>query len=1288
MQIPRPGGRRRTLASGIAVAAALSLTSQLPTAAAAAPPSAQKLDSGPSSQKRPATTAVVTLVTGDTVSLTTEHDGRQAVAVLSGAGTSKTFETVSGQNGDLYVYPDDTTAAIASGTVDRELFNVSRMVRDGYGDAKADEIPAIVDFRGTPSATALKERAEDLPGSRSKRVMPSLGLTSVHVDKEEAKGFWRAVKPAASLTRGGDDAVVPGAAGVAKLWYDGIAKVSLDQSVPQIGAPQAWAAGYDGKGVKVAVLDSGADLANADIASEITASQSFITGQSVQDGHGHGTHVAATVAGSGANSGGTHKGVAPGADLLIGKVLANDGQGPVSSILAGMEWAVAQDADIVSMSLGATDAPGEDPLTMAVDSLSASSGTLFVIAAGNDGPGDSTLGTPGAADSALTVGAVDKSDVIAPFSSRGPRLGDMAVKPEITAPGVGIVAARAAGTSMGTPVDEHYTAANGTSMATPHVAGAAAILKQRHPDWTGQRIKEALTAHARSSADLTSYEQGYGRVDVPAALDPSLELSGTADFRVIPWQKGTYEKRLRTLTLRNSATTDTVVTLAASAKDASGAEVPAGTLALSGSGLSDGRLTVPAGGTAEVTVALDPNGLKPGRYSGSVTATAEGGESVHAAVGFVTAVEQHDVTLNLTDRFGRTPYAFRLTLHGLDNTVWETRTLYDADTVTLSVPRGHFSVEGSVYSEAPTGGPVAYATDLFAVPDVVVADRDQTFTVDGTTATDASVKIEGEKRPLETGQVALQIVRDDGTVNSHSNMVNINGSPDRADTRYGAIPSTEATTGALRLETFLTRREPLAQLEVTSPERRHVPLKTSVYAKRFEGTERTALVDVGAGTEQDFAGADVKGRTVLVSVPDVTKADDQAAKAAAAGAVAVIVAPADPGPSGSGVPKGQALPVAHATYDDAAALKALLAAGKVRIALKGVLEAGYNYAPHFTDEQRIPADLAKSVGVESFAKVRNTYRSDGARRLGAEYLPAWGPEQWTALTDGQPLYQGTTRDDYVMAGTGVSYMPQVAAAFTSFTWSMTDVRTTYTRPGASYTRSWFAGPVRPSPYEFGPCTFCRADVWQKLPPTGVGGDDEPTHQLTGATGTWSFYRDGQPITGFGELVPEKADYRYVLDQNLATDVPGVELGKKVRTEWNFSQAAPTTMAVKGCDTAFIPTPTVCEPMPVILLDYDLPLNELNQARAGQPFTFTVDGSRAKGWTGSTDMAGAKVSVSYDDGATWRNVTTSRKDGNSFHASLRHPDVADTNGYVTLRAEVRDTAGNRTVQTVTRAYALK
>ena len=138
---------------------------------------------------------------------------------------------------------------------------------------------------------------------------------------------------------------------------------------------------------------------------------------------GHGTHVASTIAGSGAASGGKYRGVAPDATLLFGKVCENDGCTD-SAILAGMQWAaVEQHAAVVNMSLGGGDTPEVDPLEEAVETLTAQTGTLFVIAAGNDGV-DGSVGSPGTADAALTVGAVDRDDELADFSSRGPRVGD------------------------------------------------------------------------------------------------------------------------------------------------------------------------------------------------------------------------------------------------------------------------------------------------------------------------------------------------------------------------------------------------------------------------------------------------------------------------------------------------------------------------------------------------------------------------------------------------------------------------------------------------------------------------------------------------------------------------------------------------------------------------------------------------------------------------------------------------------------------------------------------------
>ncbi|MET8531141.1 S8 family serine peptidase [Streptomyces sp. NPDC005065] len=1279
---------RRTAVTGAAIAVVLSLTG-LPGAASAAPPPSGSSPAGAGILPAPKQSApsMLTLITGDKVAVTTGADGKQAVDVVAATDASKHFQISSGQDGDLYVIPEDALDAVSAQIVDRELFNVTQALKDGYGDAKTDAVPAIVDFRGKESAAGLRQQAEALPGTEDEHTMPRLGLAAVHVDKAEAKRFWRSVKPTAGKARSGSDAMVPGAAGVTKLWYDGRAKVTLDQSVPQIGAPEAWAKGFDGKGVKVAVLDTGADLNNADIKSRITASQSFVPGQAVQDGHGHGTHVASTIAGSGANSGGKYKGVAPGADLLIGKVLANAGSGAVSGILEGMNWAVAQGADVVSMSLGAqATTPGGDVLTNAVDSLSASSGTLFVIAAGNSGPGQTTLGTPGTADAALTVGAVDHSDALANFSSRGPRLGDMKIKPEITAPGVNIVAARAAGTTMGTPVDANYTAASGTSMATPHVAGAAAIMAQRHPDWSGERIKEELTAHSEKSDNYTPYQQGYGRVDIPAALDPALDLSGTGDFGLVEWQKGTYEKETRTVTIHNSTSSAATLDLAASVKGADGTALPDGALTLSGPDVTGGKVTVPAGGNSEVTVTLDPNGLKTGQFSGYITATGTDGESVHTPVGFVMAVEQHDVTVKFTDRYGKTPRRVALTLHGMNNTTFKSLTLIGQGSTTIRVPVGTYSVEGLTYTEAPDDPTRTYAIDGFSIPDIEVTDQDVTRSVDGTKATDFTVKVTGEKRPLENASWMMLVSRSDGA-GGHNNTLGETGLINGSDSKIGAVPTEQPATGDLHLFNALTQREPITQLSVTSPERISVPVVTPGFAQRFEGTKDLRLADAGSGTAEDIAAADLKGRAALITVANPRKMDDEVRRATAAGATAVIAASAKQGPLFNGsLAADQIIPVAIASHDNGEKLRTLLGKGNVSIALKGVLESGYAYHMPFSTSG-IPADLTRTVDAADFVKVRSAYHADGVRHQGAETLHSWAPGQPTSFRAAQPLNMGATRDDYQLAGSSLTYQRMVYPS-TAYQAYMTGPRTTYTTAGKTYRENWLAAPMHPPMEDPSICAFCRSDVWTRTTGT-VAGDSDPTHSMaTGPTNTWTFYRNGEQITDTTKvMVPEKAQYRFVQEVVRAKDYPGVTLGGKVRTEWNFASVAPTTMAVKDCEK-YLPKPTFCESLPVVMLGYDVPLDILNQAPANSPYTFTVNAGRPKGWSGSTAMAGAKVSVSYDDGATWENAKIMREDDNSFQASVHHPKLSDTNGYVTLRTEVWDAAGNRTVQTINRAYALK
>ncbi|WP_314622976.1 S8 family peptidase, partial [Streptomyces stackebrandtii] len=157
----------------------------------------------------------------------------------------------------------------------------------------------------------------------------------------------------------------------------------------------AWESGYDGTGVKIAVLDTGVDKTHDDLRTQVVGEKNFSASPDAVDRVGHGTHVASIAVGTGAKSGGTYKGVAPGAKVISGKVLDDDGYGDDSAVIAGMEWAAAEGADVVNLSLGSGDTPGIDPVEATVNKLTAEKGILFAVAAGNDGRfGAETVGSP------------------------------------------------------------------------------------------------------------------------------------------------------------------------------------------------------------------------------------------------------------------------------------------------------------------------------------------------------------------------------------------------------------------------------------------------------------------------------------------------------------------------------------------------------------------------------------------------------------------------------------------------------------------------------------------------------------------------------------------------------------------------------------------------------------------------------------------------------------------------------------------------------------------------------
>ncbi len=289
----------------------------------------------------------------------------------------------------------------------------------------------------------------------------------------------------------------------------------LDESVQTVGAHTAWDLGFTGKKVKIAVIDTGIDRAHPDFAKRIVATKDF-TLEGFKDSNGHGSHVAGIAAGAGISSKGRYQGIAPEALILSGKVLRVDGSGRMSDVMAAVEWAVNLGVDIVNLSLSTSGAPdGADALSEICDTA-VEAGVVVCAAAGNDGPERRTIGSPAAARRAITVGAATANGLVAEFSSRGPTA-DGRLKPEVVAPGVDIISARAKGTRAGKPLDSRYTSATGTSMAVSHVSGVVALLLEANRKASPQLIREALL---NTAVDLKvdDYAQGGGMISAEAAL--------------------------------------------------------------------------------------------------------------------------------------------------------------------------------------------------------------------------------------------------------------------------------------------------------------------------------------------------------------------------------------------------------------------------------------------------------------------------------------------------------------------------------------------------------------------------------------------------------------------------------------------------------------------------------------------------------------------------------------------------------------------------------------------------
>lgn len=1175
--------RRGLIALGVSLALLAT-----PTVAQAAPSSAIVVPGSP---------RTITLITGDKVTVSgvattvQSPNGRPAGAHIMTTGK------------DTYVYPDSALPYLASGVLDEHLFNVTELLADGYDDAQSAELPLIVSY--TDSA-----RMKQAPpaGARQTRVLTSIQGAALTADRSPT--LWTSLTVASAKRSTGQAKL---GVGIAKIWLDGKAKATLSDSTAQIGAPQVWQGGDTGQGVDVAVLDTGIDAAHPDFGGRLAATASFVPDVDVTDRHGHGTHVASTIAGTGAASGGKEQGVAPGANLHIGKVLDNNGSGQDSWILAGMEWAARdQHAKVISMSLGSGPTDGTDPMSQAVNRLSAETGALFVIAAGNSGPEPYSVSAPGAADSALTVGAVDSADRLASFSSRGPRVGDNGLKPELTAPGVDVLAAR----SQYAPEGEgSYLTMSGTSMATPHVAGAAALLARAHPDWTGQQLKDALVSTTKITQQYSPFSAGSGRLDVAAAVNGTVFATGSA-FASATWPYPASQTVQKDVTYTNTSASPITLNLALKTQG-----IPAGLFTL-----TTPTITVPAHGTATTGVVshLDV-AVEDAGYSAVLNATdAAGVLRTHTPVGVSKQSER--VKLTVTSKLPGT-----LIMKDIKrDTVPKAYTVDESGKLELSIRPSTYATW--LYADAPgLDSPHSLSRAVLSEPELVV-DRDRTLDFDASKLRKVSAIT-----PQQTSNSYVRVDQYRSFGELHRFVDSYQLQPWLYDSLW-ATPTNKVTQGSY---TFATRwRQVQTPLTVGSLD----AVVQSWSPKLPEGSHTYPMVFAGNGSAADYGKLVARGKVAVVRRNDAVQPTEQASAAGKAGAKLLVIVNDGFGPldAWADLPQEETppLPVASLSTDQG---RQLAGRGSLKVTSHPQPEYLYDLVQHH--DGAIPRDPSYRPSSGELAKIEESYRdtrqgdaldirydlsTDFAWAIGSAVTPVLAQGNHTVWLTASPKVKWLSQaavPDLNLLGSSLSYQPR-----------------------STTKETWFDGIQRPRLLGDSAMSTPPSRVGDIIAVFGMPGWGSGRHEgivYGGVTLDTALYQ-GDTLVSEGsdsissEVSADKLPYRLVVDTT--RDLPGRPYSPRTHTEWGFVSDNADYRAL--------------ETLPLIQLDYDVQHQKVE-----------VTASHLPAAAGAGVITTTTVEISYDDGATWH--TTQRIDAPSKtqYASVR-ATARDTKGNTVTQTVIR------------------
>jgi subtilisin family serine protease len=1179
----------------------------------------------------------VTLITGDVVTLSTSSTGNTATVVtpVGAPASARIIET----GGDLYVYPDSALPLVAAGALDKHLFDVSQLVADGYADANSATLPLIITYTNAKSAR-LSTSIPD--GAARLRTFTSIDGTSVAETRTHAAEFWEGITDNSSASARSSKPRL--SSNIAKVWLDGKVTASLAQSTAQIGAPDVWTGGDTGQGVTVAVIDTGIDSAHPDFVGRIKDSASFVPNEDTTDRNGHGTHVASTIAGTGAASNGLERGVAPSATLDIAKVLGDDGSGQDSWVIAGMEWAAREEhARIISMSLGSDPSDGSDPTSQAVDNLSKETGALFIIAAGNSGA-PNTIAAPGAATDALTVGAVDSNDDVADFSSQGPRLGDALIKPEISAPGVDILAARS---QFATEGSGYYQTLSGTSMATPHVAGAAALLLEAHPDLTGPELKDDLIATSKATPSFTPFQAGNGRVDIAATVASTVFATGTASAGRV--DSSDTDPVNRPITYTNIGSEPVTLHVAIAVPGA-----PDGLFAL-----SSPTVTVPAHGTATATLTISPAlGSISASYTGELNASSLGGtDKVRTAI--AVGATTHALTLTLKD-FSGAPGNGTVELLSAGEGL---NFIPVNGTTTIYLPDASYSA--MMFTDVPgTHGPDSLGIALLGNPDITL-DENKTIVFDSSKVQQIETLV---PQPTTDSYRRLDYFRSIGDQQTRS----FRESSNRYDSVWTVPTSGRVTHGEFDL-TARWRKEQ-AELSVSSSTHKYSDLTRQLGETQLpQGTHNLPLVYAGTGATADYAK--IKGaRAVAVVRRNSTVTDRQQAQAAiAAGVKLLIVENNAPGLAQRdyvlGAEPSANLEIALVSTDEGELLirQAKLALATVTVASQ--LRTKYVYDLVQTFHNSIPRNLVKREDRTTLARIDEDFSSATPGKSVGEFRFDWPTfNDWgIGGLSSRPLR--STRTDWVTS-TALNRWGQEAYV----TGRVVEIAAHMEGLANSTSKARWYKPITRPYLNDGYQSPARTDDGMRIDVPGFGGGDHVgLAQSGGMVQTVSLFQGENLIstrtgafTTATALPDEELPYRFEVKTSQTAALG--KLSPSTTTEWNFTSGA-TTAGAKSV-------------LPMPQLGYEVQANAAGSAEDGSAIAITAN--QLAETVGGGKLKKPSVMLSYDDGKTWRKSRVVAGPAGTWTVVI---DATIGAKYVSLRTIVVDSLGNSVDQTILRAIAV-